>query len=1046
MACDMSDDPSSQRAILRLQRDFLSLVFSTVKQTKNRKRNTRRLHTFLDNPYVDLNFEIDGVSPLSLATKESKILDILLRRKDVDVNFCLSEGRTCLFAAVQANRLESLELLIQNGALVNHKDNEGRNPLALAAELGHYDLVEILVEANADIGSTDEQMYTPITRAILGQRNEILEYLLSQSIEFPTNHDRYGRTPLIIAAGAGNIQGMQLLIKTKTSSDLFNESERSLLVWAIIRRDLDTVQLLLEADPSLVNQRVKGRTPLSVAAETGEVGIMRQLIDAGADPNAADEKTWPPLSALRFENHIPDQSTLLAIENYASSHIGTCQTPLHLTARLGHQKGLELLLKLVADVNLKDNQGRTALARAVEKGHPMTVETLLNAQGVEVDCHDVHGQTPFAMAARLGEVGILKKLFDSGANINSEDMQKVTPLAWAVMERRQSVIEVLLDLPGIGVDQPNNDGRTPFSLAAEQGLIPIMQLLLDKQADPHQFDRHGNNAFGWIFKRRDKPEPRLINTAVGNPFELHILVKNLPEPNKKDQSGRNWLSCAALYGDTEIVGNLLQNEAVDVNIRDDAQESFSRTPLIWALERGDETIIDLLKERDNISLHLLVQEGRSILHYKALQLIGTLIQANYDVNQRDFKGRTPLHLACLEADGDAVLDMINAGAGMNSRDYAGKIPLQYALEVRCKRAVRLLLNAPSTYLEPVLSNEWFNLDPKRASWIQITKRANGLGFDFELISDTLCDWLPGPKESRLCICKKGSIWTQLPKAFGFCGSPEDQTEYFGHFHEESGQSIVTYLCLNFPADNHGEALYPWGISWMSKQTTEGFAHGFISTLPNGWMPKNPFELFQQFMDHLHQEWNKSCLRLADRVEVLRRDQVNSRGGNLDLIDHLAQASKSRAQLSKCLQSHIEGINDVITNNTSFDLEQKSQLATDLEIIDKRLTSKLSHSEQSVRELLQIELAWVSTNESASVKRLSWLTFVFLPPMFVSSLFGMNVNLLENNPDWRWYILFGTLSFVFTGALWLVSKALPKGLSRDYLRSNVFFERIHTSVC
>ena len=37
---------------------------------------------------------------------------------------------------------------------------------------------------------------------------------------------------------------------------------------------------------------------------------------------------------------------------------------------------------------------------------------------------------------------------------------------------------------------------------------------------------------------------------------------------------------------------------------------------------------------------------------------------------------------------------------------------------------------------------------------------------------------------------------------------------------------------------------------------------------------------------------------------------------------------------------------------------------------------------------------------------------------------MNVNLLENNPDWRWYILFGALSFVFTGALWLVSKALP----------------------
>ena len=194
------------------------------------------------------------------------------------------------------------------------------------------------------------------------------------------------------------------------------------------------------------------------------------------------------------------------------------------------------------------------------------------------------------------------------------------------------------------------------------------------------------------------------------------------------------------------------------------------------------------------------------------------------------------------------------------------------------------------------------------------------------------------------------------------------------------QTVVTYLCLKFPEDLRYEVVYPWGIAWVSKQTTEGSAHGFISTLPNGWMPNNPFEFFQQFIDHLHQEWNTFCLELADRVEKLvgyentvtvfkldfgtdllahsqRSDQVNSRGGNPDLIDHLAQASKSRAQLSKCLQSHIDGINDVITNNTSFDLEQKAQLATDMETFEKRLTSKLSHSEQSVRELLQIVRTW-----------------------------------------------------------------------------------------
>lgn len=37
---------------------------------------------------------------------------------------------------------------------------------------------------------------------------------------------------------------------------------------------------------------------------------------------------------------------------------------------------------------------------------------------------------------------------------------------------------------------------------------------------------------------------------------------------------------------------------------------------------------------------------------------------------------------------------------------------------------------------------------------------------------------------------------------------------------------------------------------------------------------------------------------------------------------------------------------------------------------------------------------------------------------------MNVNLLQDNPDWRWYILFGCLSLVMTVAIWVLSKCLP----------------------
>ena len=46
---------------------------------------------------------------------------------------------------------------------------------------------------------------------------------------------------------------------------------------------METVQLLLEADNSLANHRVKGRTLLSIAIELRDVGITKLLINIGAD-------------------------------------------------------------------------------------------------------------------------------------------------------------------------------------------------------------------------------------------------------------------------------------------------------------------------------------------------------------------------------------------------------------------------------------------------------------------------------------------------------------------------------------------------------------------------------------------------------------------------------------------------------------------------------------------------------------------------------------------------------------------------------------------
>ncbi|KAH8727040.1 hypothetical protein GQ44DRAFT_704442 [Phaeosphaeriaceae sp. PMI808] len=93
-----------------------------------------------------------------------------------------------------------------------------------------------------------------------------------------------------------------------------------------------------------------------------------------------------------------------------------------------------------------------------------------------------------------------------------------------------------------------------------------------------------------------------------------------------------------------------------------------------------------------------------------------------------------------------------------------------------------------------------------------------------------------------------------------------------------------------------------------------------------------------------------------------------------------------------------------------------------------VSTQIGQLDQTMKELLQFEFAWVSINEAhkstsiaTSIKRLSWITFIFLPAMFASSLFGMNVDILRSNPDWRWYLLFGGGLLALTVFVWLLFK-------------------------
>lgn len=92
--------------------------------------------------------------------------------------------------------------------------------------------------------------------------------------------------------------------------------------------------------------------------------------------------------------------------------------------------------------------------------------------------------------------------------------------------------------------------------------------------------------------------------------------------------------------------------------------------------------------------------------------------------------------------------------------------------------------------------------------------------------------------------------------------------------------------------------------------------------------------------------------------------------------------------------------------------------------------KLKGLEDVSRELIQLEFnltsiaeAQKSTSTNISMKRLSWITFVFLPLMFTASIFGMNVDILKSNPHWWIYIAFAAGTMILTLVVWILFKRI-----------------------
>ncbi|GES59583.1 Pfs, NACHT and Ankyrin domain protein [Aspergillus terreus] len=426
-----------------------------------------------------------------------------LRRRGVYV------GIVEVTIASRGGHEKALQLLMEWGADPTQEvDLFGvdSRPLREAAKAGHIGIVNILLGAGVRAADPDA-----VGNAARFGQLDILRALVAAgaSVFGPGSCGQDG-DPFCLAAAGGQLEVMRYILRLGASLD-----ERLYRV-DLVRGDEALSQaaragwpscegiclMLLDSGVTPVFTESDDRSPpnstahiaYSFACMGGHISLLTRILEAGADPNAIAGWLYNSELLSRAGNGMEEEDC-----SYGSM--------LSLACGAGRFEAARLLLQYGADVHYR--------------GHVY-----------------YEAQPPLHIAAKYGRIDIIDLLLAHGANIHAHasPVVKGTPIHIAAAAGATISVGRLLERAGEELLEVQDDkGQTPLIVAARQGKLEVVKLLLDKGASVTARDGEG-----WTAAHR----------AAWNGHEqtIRLLVDRGAHPEAETPSG---LTIAELLGHAE---------------------------------------------------------------------------------------------------------------------------------------------------------------------------------------------------------------------------------------------------------------------------------------------------------------------------------------------------------------------------------------------------------------------------------------------------------------------------------------------------------------
>ena len=433
------------------------------------------------------------------------------------------------------------------------------------------------------------------------------------------------------AAQRKDIAALRAMVTKKVNVNAPQPDGTTALLWAAHWNDVEAVKLLLRAGANAAATNRFGASALSEAATSGNADVVKVLLEAGADAKALST---------------PDGETVLMS-----------------AARSGNVDSVRMLIDRGADVNARERyKGQTALMWAAAERHPPVVKLLLErgadwkVRGFDRETKPPKlsaasaispiprgGFTALMFAAREGDLESARIMLDAGVDINYGDVDNVTPLVAAIMNKQ-------------------------YTLA---------KFLIDRGADVNIIDAGGRTSLYAMIDIRNEDWTAMPNRTTDDPLPTMEVVKAIIDHGAKL--------------DVPLTRPLTVRSGMDFG---DTTLGDGATPMMRAARAGDHEVIRLLLAK-GADPKLTTKGGSTALMFAAgigyrdkntrgsesdaLEAVKVLMAAGLDLKQTNTIGENALHGAALRGADTIVQFLIDQGMDVNATSKQGYTPLDVAM-------------------------------------------------------------------------------------------------------------------------------------------------------------------------------------------------------------------------------------------------------------------------------------------------------------------------------------------------------------------------------